>query len=149
MTPLLVYTLVIHVLSGTLAIGLVCLIFMHLLKKSPSFEYLQMLSGWSIILFLISWASSAYYYVTYYGAKVKPVIVAGKYPWAHQIFLESKEHVFILLPFLAIVLWLTIKVLGKVQDERLKSACQILAFVTLALGVFITAAGMITSGAVR
>ena len=48
--------------------------------------------AWIILLntfasFIISWISGAYYYVLYYGTAVKPVIVAGDYPWAHKIIM--------------------------------------------------------------
>lgn len=149
MTLLLTYALVVHVMTGILAIGLVHLVSMHFLKKAPSWKYLQALSGWSIILFFVSWATSAFYYVTYYGSVVKPKIMAGAYPWAHQIFMEAKEHIFILLPFLTIALWLVIRLLAKEQDEELKKAGTILAFTILLLGVFIALSGILISGAVR
>ncbi|MEK7538221.1 MAG: hypothetical protein AAB552_00075 [Patescibacteria group bacterium] len=149
MTPLLVYTLITHVMTGILAIGLVHLVFMHFLKKAPSWKYLQALSGWSVILFLVSWATSAFYYVTYYGKAVKPKIMGGAYPWAHQVFMEAKEHVFVLLPFLTLALWLMIRLLAKEQDEKLKKAAMFVAFITLSLGAFIALSGILISGAVR
>mgnify|MGYP001603825289 FL=1 len=75
--------------------------------------------------------------------------MAGAYPWAHQVFMESKEHVFVLLPFLAIALWLMIRLLAKEQDEKLKKAAMFVAFITLSLGVFIALSGILISGAVR
>src|SRR3989344_2053413 len=52
------------------------------------------------ILFFASWIIGGYYYVQYYGPDVKPVINAGSEPWAHKVFTETKEHVFLFLPFL-------------------------------------------------
>jgi len=69
----------------------------------------------ALILFLTSWASGAYYYVIHYGKNVKPIIVAGSYPWAHTFFMEAKEHVFLIIPFLALVLWLVSAGLGIAQ----------------------------------
>ncbi|MEK7568001.1 MAG: hypothetical protein AAB513_03730 [Patescibacteria group bacterium] len=149
MTPLLTYTLVTHVLTGVIAVGLITLVFMHLLKKTPGWKYLSLLSGSATVLFLISWVTSAYYYVTYYGAKVKPIILKGAYPWAHQIMMESKEHIFIILPFLTLTLYLATKLLGKIQDERIHQALRKLTMVAVILGVYITVSGMAISGAVR
>jgi MFS family permease len=50
-----------------------------------------------------SWIAGGFYYVTVYGVEVKPVIKAGPLPWAHLIFMETKEHVFLFLPFLALI----------------------------------------------
>lgn len=146
---LLTYALITHVISGVIAIGLIHLVFMHLIKKSPNWRYLSAVSLSSVILFLVSWVTSAFYYVTYYGKSVKPKIVEGPYPWAHQIFMEAKEHIFILIPFLAISLYLCIKILEKNQDDRFKKAVSILALIALILGTFVAGAGILVSGAVR
>ncbi|OGC83956.1 hypothetical protein A3D68_00085 [Candidatus Adlerbacteria bacterium RIFCSPHIGHO2_02_FULL_52_17] len=58
------------------------------------------------ILFLAgAWFFGGFYYVTEYGAAVKPIIKSGPIPWAHSIITETKEHVFLFLPFLAILTW--------------------------------------------
>lgn len=50
-----------------------------------------------------AWISGGFYYVFEYGPLVKPVIKAGPTPWAHAIATETKEHVFLFIPFLAIL----------------------------------------------
>ena len=149
MTPFLVATLVAHVIIGVCAIACTHLVFMHLIRRAPSFSYLSKVSFACFILFLVSWASGAYYYVVYYGKSVKPVIVGGAYPWAHTFFMEGKEHVFLILPFLALLLWLAVKLLARVPDGGLKNAAAMLAFVALLIGVFVAASGILISGAVR
>lgn len=149
MSTFQIFTLITHVLTGVLAIGLVQLVFMHSLKVSPSWKYLSRLSAGSVVLFFISWVSSAYYYVTYYGKAVKPIILSGTYPWAHQIVMESKEHIFILLPFLAVTIWMLIQLLKKQEDASFKMVFTILTLVTLLLGVGVAGAGVIISGSVR
>jgi len=149
MTSLITYALIAHVLIGVLAVGLIHLVFMHFLRRSPSWRYLRTLAGWATIGFLSAWISGAYYYVAYYGKAVKPVIVKGASPWAHQVVMESKEHVFIMLPFMAITLWLLVRVLEEQQNEGAKKAGGILALMALLMGVFVAGAGIIISGAVR
>jgi hypothetical protein len=61
----------------------------------------QIASIVGLILVIASWLTGGFYYVTYYGANVKPLIKEGPSPWAHLIFMETKEHVFLFLPFLA------------------------------------------------
>jgi len=65
-----------------------------------------------------SWMVSGIYYVVYYGSQVKPTIKAGPWPWAHTIFMESKEHIFLFLPFLTILLLFLIWKYGDKLGER-------------------------------
>jgi hypothetical protein len=57
------------------------------------------LSG--LVVILAHWVISGVYYVEHYGDVVKPVIKAGNWAWAHSIIMESKEHIFLFLPFIA------------------------------------------------
>lgn len=151
MTPLLIILLAAHILFG---LGLVLMhysIWINLAKESPPIAYLKKISKISFVSALLAWLAGGYYYVVYYGTQVKPVIKAGKYAWAHSVFMEAKEHIFLLLPFLAIVLAV---VIGKYGDElensgQLKKQLTILAGISFWLGVFVTLAGPIISGAVR
>lgn len=52
--------------------------------------------------FFLSWISGGYYYVEFYGSIVKPLIKDGPTPWAHSVITETKEHVFLFLPFLSL-----------------------------------------------
>src|SRR4030067_285327 len=45
--------------------------------------------------FILTWIVGGYYYVTFYGPLVRPVIKAGNAPWAHAIAMEAKEHIFL------------------------------------------------------
>ena len=56
-----------------------------------------------VILFFMSWAVGGYNYIAFYSADVKPIIKEGPIPWAHSIFTETKEHVFLFLPFLSLL----------------------------------------------
>lgn len=55
------------------------------------------------LFLLLAWIVGGYYYVTHYGSVIKPIIKAGPIPWAHGIGIETKEHVFLFLPFLAVL----------------------------------------------
>src|SRR3989344_4330795 len=82
------------------------------------------------ILFLVlAWVVGGYYYITDYGALVKPVIKAGPFSWAHSVITETKEHVFLFLPFLSIAVWGALKHYGSeiVHNRKLSIAILILA----------------------
>lgn len=68
-----------------------------------------------IIGFSMAWLIGGYYYVKYYGPLVKPIIKAGTAPWAHAIAMEAKEHIFLFLIPMAIVIFF----LSKLTPEEL------------------------------
>jgi len=75
------------------------------------------LSG--LIFILASWVVAGIYYIVYYGPEIKPLIKEGPWPWAHAIFMEAKEHIFLFLPFLALLfLFLVWKYKDKLKEER-------------------------------
>lgn len=101
----------------------------------------------SIIAFtgyMLSWALGGWYYVTYYGSAVKPIIKNGPYPWAHLIVMESKEHIFLMLPILSAVLALLVW-LGRGRQR----AVAILSILTALIAVFILITGIVISGGVQ
>jgi hypothetical protein len=85
----------------------------------------------------------------YYGKVVKPVITAGEYPWAHAVFMEGKEHVFLILPFMALALTMGLVFLRKNQNTQLQKALAALAATLVILGLFVALAGVAVSGAAR
>ena len=95
------------------------------------------------IFFLLSWLSGGYYYVQDYGINVKPVIKEGPQPWAHSIFMEIKEHIFIFLPFLAI---LTLSIIKKYDKELLKNKNARKAILSLCIIIIIMGALMAGMG---
>jgi len=59
------------------------------------------------------WIAGGYNYLKGYGSQVKPVILAGPYPWAHQIIMEVKEHIFVFIPIMVFALSITLSKLDK------------------------------------
>jgi len=66
------------------------------------------------VFFFLAWTVGGFYYVEFYGELVKPIIKAGPQPWAHSVITETKEHVFLFLPFLAL---LTTGILERFKNE--------------------------------
>ena len=100
--------------------------------------------------FMASWFTGGYYYVVYYGNLVKPVIKAGVAPWAHNIVMETKEHIFLFIIPLAITT-LFVTLLPKEEMERLglRRMAMWLAGTVAGLGLLIGAMGFIISAAAR
>lgn len=69
-------------------------------------------------VFLVgAWLVGGFYYVEIYGSEVKPFIKEGPLPWAHGVAMETKEHVFLFLPFLGVFAWGLMQRLGHVMDS--------------------------------
>ena len=151
MSPLLQTMLAVHVVSGVL--GVICLyaLWMALLHRQVSLPFSRVAALAAAVLLILAWLSGGYYYVVHYGAAVKPVILTSAYPWAHAFFTETKEHLFLFLPFaaavMAITLWL--RVGSAPLGDPLKRALAGVAGTATLIGIFVTLAGIVISGAVR
>lgn len=150
MTLLFQNLLIWHVIFGLLAIFFSVMVFLGLLKNI-GLRKLKTFSLLGVLGFFVSWILGGYYYVNFYGSSVKPAIKSGNYPWAHGIFMETKEHIFLFIPFLSLVLALLVWLLReKIQTgSKLKKPAIFLSFLIAALGAAITFMGMLVSGAVR
>ena len=149
MTTTLATLLVVHVIAGIIAIGIHNVVLMHLLKKTPNYIFISRLAWSAVALFLLSWATSAYYYVTYYGTAVKPRILAGDMPFAHAFFMETKEHIFLLLPFVALSIALCASYLrAHPEDDGLRKSTAFLTLIALGIGVATAVSGMFVSGSI-
>lgn len=103
------------------------------------------------------WIAGGYNYLTSYGSQVKPVILDGPQPWAHEIIMEMKEHVFVFLPIVALALSITLSVLDRdtfLSDAKLRRALTMISFLAFfmvllmfLMGAIISNAGQIGKGA--
>lgn len=96
----------------------------------------KIIASISVILLFLSWLIGGYYYVNTYGENVKPLIKEGPQPWAHGIFMETKEHVFLFLPFLAI---LAVFILRKYEREIIKDKNIRISVIALCVIIFLLA----------
>lgn len=149
MTTVLQNVLVLHVFLGLGAIALFVFVLTGLFKKKLNIKFLKLSALYSVIAIFGSWLTGGFYYVTYYGVGVKPGIKGGDFPWVHSVIMETKEHVFLFMPFLAIVILLVIWLAGSSlkRNEELKKATTMLAAILVVLGVIITLMGSGVSGA--
>ncbi|MCR4323230.1 MAG: hypothetical protein NUV61_04050 [Candidatus Azambacteria bacterium] len=151
MTPFLKTLLSLHVILGVIGVIAFAGVWMNMLKRALPLKFLKWSSAIGFISFIASWFAGGYYYTVYYGKAAKPLIVKGQYPWAHALFMEAKEHIFLFLPFLAASLFIALLLLDKNAETEvpLKRALTWLAGVIVVLGIIMTLSGIIISGAVR
>ena len=79
-------------------------VMVELLHPSEAGKRRAAVAAWlAVVALLAAWVSGGWYYVSEYGNAVKPIIKAGPLPWTHSIMMETKEHLFLFLPFLALL----------------------------------------------
>jgi len=151
MSGLLKYLLVSHIIFGLLGAVAFYAALMNLLKPIDfkKIKFLKFVSLTGFFGFILSWFSGGYYYVIYYGGSVKPVIKSGEYPWIHSILMETKEHIFIFLPFLALVAVAAIYLFKEnlEQNQKIKKAVALVCAVMVAIGAVSALMGLAISGA--
>jgi hypothetical protein len=96
------------------------------------------------------WIVGGYNYLTAYGSQVKPVILAGPHPWAHEVVMEAKEHIFVFLPIIAFALSITLSTLDRdtfLGDDRFRHALTMIACLALFMVLLMFLMGAIISSA--
>ena len=151
MTGLFKFLLASHVFLGLVGVIASYAVLLSLSGKQRSLRFLKRSSLLSFLGYALSWISGGYYYVQYYGSEVKPRIMEGFYPWAHAIITESKEHIFLFLPFAALTLFAVFLFAGdKLEaNERMRKGAMFLAATVTVVGTLILLAGVIISGGAR
>lgn len=102
-----------HIILGVSLAAIGIFILSETGKKS------RLLRPLSVAAAAISWfelVPAGYLYTTFYPA-TKTLIKAGAWPWAHSIFMETKEHWGLLLPIITTVAALLV-LSGKEKDSR-------------------------------
>lgn len=138
-----------HVMLGLVGVAGLYAATLALLKKHVPILSLRISSVTALVSLVASWITGGIYYVQYYGGTLKPVILAGQNPIAHKFFMEAKEHLFLFLPFVALVLATTSLCVSDliIRNARVRHILAGIAGVGVLIGVFTTLSGVIISGA--
>ena len=120
-------------------------------KDDGSSRQSRIITAWvGVAAFVVSWLAGGYYYVVYYGMLVKPVIKSGVAPWAHNIIMETKEHLFLfIIPLAVTVAFLTLLSREDLARLKLRRLAWWLSGAVAALGLLIGAMGFVISAAAR
>lgn len=103
-----------------------------------------------VLSFVASWLAGGYYYVVYYGSLVKPVIKAGLAPWAHNVAMETKEHIFLfIIPLAVTTLLITLLNKEELLKFKLRGSAIWLSVSVAGLGLLIGVMGFMISAAAR
>jgi len=140
-----------HAALGELGAIAFLWVLIELINPSPErIKRAKLVALIGVVFLFLSWFTGGYYYVNIYGNNVKPLIKEGPFPWAHSIVTETKEHVFLFLPFLAILNYAAIKKYEKelVNDKKIRNPVKILSLLISLLAFIMALMGyLISSGA--
>lgn len=141
-----------HAFLGEMAVFAFFWIFVELFnpgKDTPA--RLKKISSVGLALLLLSWVVGGFYYVSVYGATVKPLIKAGPQAWAHSVFTETKEHVFLFLPFLGAMVFLLLHSSGDalLRDRKIRQSVQLLSLLIVLIGLAMAGMGYLISTGAR
>ena len=100
---------------------------------------------------LVAWIAGGFYYITIYGADIKPVIKASDASWVHSIIMETKEHVFLFLPLLAILTTSLISRFGRelMNNKEARTTVTLFSGLIFLLGFAIAGMGAIIAAGYR
>jgi len=139
-----------HALIGEVGIFLFIWAFIEMRNISPQkVDFVKRLVAFGTFLFFLSWILGGYYYVDVYGSEIKPVIKEGPRPWAHSIIMETKEHLFLFLPFISLASFFFIRryrdILGTPKGADAQKAILILLGISIVIGILMIIFGYLVS----
>ena len=146
-SQILVFT---HIAFGEIAGASLLWSVKELVSLAPNRLKWLRISNWVAFgSIMLAWIAGGSYYLFLYPI-VKPVIKDGPQSWAHLVFTESKEHIFLFLPVLIFVLALFAHRKGSflLENQNLKRKFLYLTLFAAALVFSMAVMGyMITWGA--
>ena len=130
-----------HVALGVLGILLAVALFMDVLNVSEkNIARIRKLSLAVSVLMILAYVVGGYWYVVYYGQD-RDIIKAGQWPWAHNYFMEVKEHVFFMLLLLGIYLPIAVYRNLHLAEKKNRSLVLAICALIILLGLFMEGAG--------
>ena len=128
-----------HPTFGVLGIMAAVWILVEALNASEANQGRIRLAAYAVtICFIAAWILGGFWYVNYYYAE-KAIILKGPWPFAHTLFMETKEHLFF-IP-LILVLYLPIVAARKLASNAAARA------MVMVVSAFIILNGLAIEGA--
>jgi len=137
--------MMLHVLFGVLGILCAVALLVDVLNAGvKNYQRIKMLSLAVAVLLVVSFIIGGYWYVTFYGAE-RDIIKAGAWPWAHNFFMEVKEHIFFAMLLLGIYLPIAVYKNTPLTNRKNKNLVLAICALIILLGLFMEGAGGIIS----
>ncbi len=142
------------ILAAHVMFGLVCILaamwtLAELLNASEQNGRRVFIAGVATAVFVwLAFISGGYWYVSFYVTD-KMAVLAGARPWAHSLFMEAKEHLFLVLLLLATYLPVVVRGQTITGNKSLRMLAMATAGLIVLLGLAMAQSGLIVSLAVR
>lgn len=137
--------MMLHVVLGVLGILFAVAVFMDTLNANAgNTGRIQMLSLVVAVCMILAFLIGGYWYVTFYGHD-RDIIKAGQWAWAHNYFMEVKEHLFFIILMLSIYLPIAAFKNGPLMDKGKRNLILGIAMLIILMGLFTEGAGGIIS----
>jgi hypothetical protein len=134
-----------HVALGIMGILFAVAVFMDVLNANEgNTQRIEKLSLAVAVLIVLAYIIGGYWYVVYYGHD-RDIIKAGAWPWAHNYFMEVKEHLFFIMLMLSIYLPIVAYRNNIAQDRGSRNLLLGISALIVLLGLFMEGAGGIIS----
>jgi len=134
-----------HVALGVLGIMCAVALFVDVLNVNEgNIERIKKLSLAIAVLIFLAYLIGGYWYVVHYGHD-RDIIKAGQWPWAHNYFMEVKEHIFFLILLLGIYLPIAVYRNVPLAEKHNRNLVLGIAALIVLLGFFMEGAGGIIS----
>jgi hypothetical protein len=131
-----------HPTFGVLGIMAAVWVFVEALNANAANQARIRMAAWLVAVCIVaSYLVGGYWYVNYYYAE-KALILKGPWPFAHNFFMETKEHVFFGLLLLAVLLPIVVR-----QKLATSAGARLVTMIVAAL-VMLNALAMEGAGAV-
>jgi hypothetical protein len=134
-----------HVVLGVLGILFAVAVFMDTLNANAgNIGRIQKLSLVVALCIILSFLIGGYWYVTFYGHD-RDIIKAGQWPWAHNYFMEVKEHLFFIILMLSLYLPIAAFKNGPLTDRNKRNLILGITMLIILMGLFTEGAGGLIS----
>lgn len=139
------YILLIHPTTGVFGIMCALWLLVEAYNVSPgNIARIRLAARLAALLMALTWVSAGIFYTLHYGKAEQPFIVHGPWPWAHDFFMETKEHLFFLTLVLTFFLPFAVKS-DLLASRGARNVVRATAALVVLSGVAIEGAGAIIS----
>jgi len=130
-----------HVAIGVLGILCAVALFMDTVNVNEgNIERIKKLSIAVAVFTILAYLVGGYWYVVYYGHD-RDIIKAGQWPWAHNFFMEVKEHLFFAMLMLSMYLPIAVYRNGPLTDRKKRNLVLGISALIVLFGLFMEGAG--------
>jgi magnesium-transporting ATPase (P-type) len=132
-----------HAVFGTLGVLAAVWLFVEVLNISETNKIrIRYSSVMTAVFMWLSFILAGYWYVTWYPAD-KAIILAGPWKWAHEFFMEVKEHIFFMILLLGTYLPIAVHTTNPLSDKRVRRMILVVAALIALLGLLMDGFGAI------